>query len=328
MDVVFGIDVDPDAAATFRKNFPEAEFVLGDIKEYSVESLAPLLIGDARATLFCGCAPCQPFSKQNRQKSSLDSRRNLLSEFARFIVAWLPDYIFVENVPGLQRIRRDDGPLARFTNLLSSLNYHFVIEVVPALRFGVPQTRERLIIIASKLGSIALPPPSHGVNGCPVSTVREWISGLPALEAGETDPNDPDHCAAQLSDINLERISATPEGGTRTSWPKHLWLDCHKLHKGHTDVYGRLSWDKPAAGLTTRCISYSNGRFGHPDQNRAITVREAARLQTFPHDYVFTGSLGSKARQIGNAVPPLMAQRIGEQICLHALSRGKSGFLE
>lgn len=115
----------------------------------------------------------------------------------------------------------------------------------------------------------------------------------------------------------MARIVSTPEGGGREHWPSDLLLDCHKDHKGHTDVYGRLAWNKPAAGLTTRCISYSNGRFGHPEQNRAISVREAAFLQTFPFDFIFSGSLNSKARQIGNAVPPLMAQSVGYALREH-----------
>ena len=123
-----------------------------------------------------------------------------------------------------------------------------------------------------------------------------------------------DHTAAKLSDLNIKRIKATPEGKGRESWPEELILKCHKKYKGHTDVYGRLSWDKPASGLTTRCISYSNGRFGHPEQDRAISVREAALLQTFPLDYSFTGSLVSKAKQIGNAVPPKMAEALGRAI--------------
>jgi DNA (cytosine-5)-methyltransferase 1 len=155
--------------------------------------------------------------------------------------------------------------------------------------------------------------------------VQDWIGNLPRIRAGETHPDDQDHQAALLSDINLKRIALTPEGGNRESWPQNLWLDCHRDHKGHTDVYGRLSWNKPAAGLTTRCISYSNGRFGHPEQNRAISVREAACLQTFPRHYAFRGNLNSRARQIGNAVPPLMAQRFGEAILEHAKKRHGHG---
>lgn len=232
---------------------------------------------------------------------------------------WLPEYVFVENVPGLQRLPSMSGPLDLFTRLLTERGYHFVIDVIPALNFGVPQTRERLVLLAAKhRPAIQLPQASHGPTGWPVSTVRDWISNLAHLRAGEIDPTDPQHVAASLSDTNLKRIAATPEGGSRENWPKRLWLDCHKVHGGHTDVYGRLSWDRPAAGLTTRCISYSNGRFGHPDQDRALSVREAACLQTFPRDFFFAGNLASRARQIGNAVPPLMARRIGEAILAHA----------
>jgi DNA (cytosine-5)-methyltransferase 1 len=133
---------------------------------------------------------------------------------------------------------------------------------------------------------------------------------------------DPDHRAAGLSVTNLKRIAATPEGGGRDAWPRSLWLDSHKKFDGHTDVYGRLAWDRPASGLTTRCIRYSNGRFGHPDQNRAISIREAACLQTFPRKYRFAGSHESRARQVGNAVPPLMAKAIGKAFLAHARGAG------
>jgi DNA (cytosine-5)-methyltransferase 1 len=137
------------------------------------------------------------------------------------------------------------------------------------------------------------------------------------LGAGQICELDIEHQAAKLSEKNIARIKATLQGGGRENWPENLWLECHKYHRGHTDVYGRLAWDKPAAGLTTKCISYSNGRFGHPEQDRAITVREAACLQTFPRNYTFSGGMLSKARQIGNAVPPLVAKAIGETILSH-----------
>jgi len=152
----------------------------------------------------------------------------------------------------------------------------------------------------------------------PVSTVADWISGLESLDAGQQSSSDPDHQAMALSLLNRERILSTPEGGGRGDWPVHLVLKCHEGHRGHSDVYGRLSWDKPAAAMTTRCISYSNGRFGHPSECRAISLREAACLQTFPRNYRFLGTLTSKARQVGNAVPPLMAQKIGETIIANA----------
>jgi DNA (cytosine-5)-methyltransferase 1 len=268
-------------------------------------------------TVFSGCAPCQPFSKQNRSSGRVDPRRNLLKEFVRFVERWMPDYIVVENVPGLQRVNSKKGPLQTFKASLDGLGYFYTVGVLPALWFGVPQLRERLILIAAKKPGLTLPSPTHGEGLQPFANVIDAIGDLPPIRAGETHPDDSDHRSAVLSAINLKRIASTPIGGGRESWRKRLWLDCHRGHRGHSDVYGRLSWDKPAASLTTRCISLSNGRFGHPEQHRAISVREAACLQTFPPSYRFFGSLESRARQIGNAVPPRMAAAIGLAIQNH-----------
>ena len=318
LDIVLGLDIDKDAALTYRSNFPSAAFIEADICTLGTDVLNPWLKDQVNPVLFCGCAPCQPFSKQNRQRGKADVRRNLLSEFGRFVEDWLPEYVFIENVPGMQRFKGQKGPLPAFKALLKRLGYTFDIRVLPALWFGVPQTRERLVLLASRSPAISLPVATHGPGKLPFTTVKDWIGDLAELEAGGTDPVDPSHRAAELSELNLARIAATPEGGGRENWPDHLILDCHRNHKGHTDVYGRLAWDKPAAGLTTRCISYSNGRFGHPEQDRAISVREAACLQTFPTSFVFSGNLNSKARQVGNAVPPSMARVIGMTIVAHA----------
>lgn len=318
MELAFALDNDPDAAATFQKNMKNVRFVEQDIRKVRPQILAPLMASTNDKILFSCCAPCQPFSRQSRTKTESDPRRSLLLEFGRFVKRWKPDYIFVENVPGLQRVDGSDGPLPEFIKLLKKLKYSYEANVVPALAYGVPQKRERLILLATKSGSISIPPPTHGTAMRPVTTVRDWIAGLPEIEAGSRDLVDTDHRAALLSRLNLRRIAATPEGGGRESWPKSLLLDCHKGFSGHTDVYGRLAWDRPAAGLTTRCISYSNGRFGHPEQNRAISLREAACLQTFPRDFQFVGSLESRARQVGNAVPPLMAKAIGQAYLRHA----------
>lgn len=322
LDIVLGLDIDQDAAQTYRNNFPNAGFIEGDICSLNTDILKPWIADRLEPVLFCGCAPCQPFSKQSRQRSNIDPRKNLLSEFGRFVEHWLPDYVFIENVPGMQRLKGNKGPLPAFKSLLRKLGYCFDVKVVPALWFGVPQTRERLVLLASRRAAITLPEPTHGPGKEPYATVLDWIGGLAPLTAGQTDAKDPSHRAAALSELNLLRIASTPEGGGRESWPPALLLDCHKDHKGHTDVYGRLAWNKPAAGLTTRCVSYSNGRFGHPEQDRAISVREAACLQTFPSDFVFTGSLNSKARQIGNAVPPLMARCVGYSLRDHLLGSG------
>lgn len=318
MEIVFGLDFDKDSANTFMRNMQPRMFVEDDIRNISVEYIKPLFDGLTGPVVFSGCAPCQPFSKQNRSSRAGDPRRNLLAEFARFVQRWRPDYVVVENVPGLQRVRSSNGPLNRFKRDLSRAGYAHVVGVLPALWFGVPQLRERLILIASRKGAPALPTPTHGEGLLPFVNVSDAIAALPRLRAGQIDPDDSDHHAACLSETNLARIRATPVGGGRESWPKKLWLDCHRGHRGHSDVYGRLSWDRPAASLTTRCISLSNGRFGHPEQHRAISAREAACLQTFPKAYRFFGSLESRARQIGNAVPPKMAEAIGRAIQEHA----------
>ncbi|MCK9706193.1 DNA cytosine methyltransferase [Pseudomonas syringae] len=312
MNIKLGLDIDPDAANTYKFNFPEAVFLQSDIRHLAPSELNEIISGSKGRILFSGCAPCQPFSKQNRHQTDDDPRRNLLGEFGRFVEHWLPDYVFVENVPGMQKNCLKSETFVAFTSLLRNLGYFFDAKVVQALWFGVPQTRSRLVLVASRHGEITIPEPTHGTGLNPYSTVRDWISDLPALDAGQTDCTDPDHSAMNLSEINLRRISLTLEGGGRESWPEELLLNCHKNYTGHSDVYGRLAWGKPASGLTTKCLSYSNGRFGHPSQMRGLSLREAASLQTFPRSYRFFGSLQSRARQVGNAVPPLMAQNISK----------------
>lgn len=325
-NIKFALDNDKNAIETFKANFSKAQVMIANIQDIKPELLSDIIGKRKNPLLFCGCAPCQPFSKQNQNKFDNDPRRSLLMEFSRFIDIWRPEYVLVENVPGIQKIDLN-GPLNNFLEFLSSINYHYSFDVLPAADFGVPQRRERLVLLASKLGAISLPAATHGPKtDRPYSTVKEWIFDLEQLGAGETSLDDGDHQAAKLSKMNLKRIQNTPEGGGRESWPKELWLDCHKNHKGHTDVYGRLHWNKPASGLTTRCISFSNGRFGHPSQDRAISVREAACLQTFPRTYRFQGNLISKARQIGNAVPPLMAKQLGRHIKNHFSSMDRNIF--
>lgn len=318
LEVRLGIDQDPQAAASYRRNFPEAGFLETDISCLDVDAVRELM--PTGPTLFAGCAPCQPFSGHNRQKSQADKRIPLLSEFKRFVSALLPDFVVVENVPGLQRIGMD-GPFPGFQNQLSRLGYQIATGVLRSGDYGVPQERRRLVLVASLHGLPTLPAPKP--NDQP--TVRGSIYGLPHLEAGGKDACDPDHQAMRLSPLNLERIKFTPEGGSHRHWPRQLLADCHVRHKGHSDAYGRMAWDRPASGLTTRCLSYSNGRFGHPEQDRAISAREAALIQTFPPDFRFEGSLLSKGVQIGNAVPPAMARHIGEAILMSFSGRPVRG---
>lgn len=318
MDIILGLDNDPSAAETFEENFPEAEFEPRDIRHLSAEALEPYLERHLGHTLlFSCCAPCQPFSKQNTVRKKDDDRVPLLLEFLRFVEYYVPDFVFVENVPNLGKATTEGERriFADFVELLNALGYGTSYGVVRAQDYGVPQRRARLVLVAGFGRSTTFPPETHGPDTPhpEYAKVWDWIGGLPAIRAGEEHPSVLNHRAAKLSELNLRRIQATPVGGGRRDWPKELHLECHsKEYQGHTDVYGRMHKDRPASGLTTRCISLSNGRFGHPEQDRAISVREAACIQTFPQSFLFHGNLNSMARQIGNAVPPLLAQRFGE----------------
>ena len=328
MEVVFALDCDADAERTFRQNFPSATFEAGDIRQVKEDSVRKLVDRERPdPVLFCGCAPCQPFSRQNttRPRPDEDERVPLLLEFLRFIQKCEPDIVFVENVPGIQDVCPDSEPLSAFLQGLEDAGYSEpAYASVPMKRYGVPQGRRRFLLLASHHGPVELPPETHGPGTASrkFATVRDWIGDLPEIRAGQTHPEIPNHRAARLSVLNLKRIRATPEGGGNRDWPDALRLACHQEATGYSDVYGRMSWDQPASGLTTRCISYSNGRFGHPDQDRAISVREAACLQTFPMDFCFSGSLSSMARQIGNAVPVRLTTVVGRHVTRHLAEVG------
>ncbi len=328
MEVAFALDHDADAKASFKANFPDVHFEPADIRDVSVDAISSRKKTESpHPVLFAGCAPCQPFSRQNTARPDIDSddRVPLLSHFGRLVEEFRPDLVFVENVPGLQSLDGCSEPFGSFLHQLDNAGYYPDYRAVRLSHYGVPQSRRRLVLIASRHGAISLPDPTHG-PGTPnerFSTVRDWIAHLPAIDAGEAHEHIPDHRAARLSTLNLARIRETPEGGGHRDWPEHLRLQCHKRFSGYTDVYGRMTWDAPASGLTTRCISYSNGRFGHPEQDRAISLREAASLQTFPEDFVFKGSMGSKAKQIGNAVPVVLAELLGKHFIRHLQSVGR-----
>ena len=328
MQIAFALDHDADARASFEANFPDAHFEFADICKVSVEAVRSRVEAErSNPVLFSGCAPCQPFSKQNTTRPELnqDERVPLLACFARLVEGCRPDLVFVENVPGLQKLDSDSQPFGDFLSRLEAAGYKVDYRPIKLAKYGIPQSRRRLVLLGSRHGTIHLPDETHG-PGTPnerYETVRDWISHLPPIQAGEQHERVPNHRAANLSERNLERIEATPEGGGNRNWPEHLRLECHKGFSGYSDVYGRMLWDAPASGLTTRCTSYSNGRFGHPEQHRAISIREAAFLQTFPEDYVFEGSMASMARQIGNAVPVRLAKLIGSRFIEHLKDVGR-----
>jgi DNA (cytosine-5)-methyltransferase 1 len=237
----------------------------------------------------------------------------------------------LENVPGLAN--GIGKPIfLQILHRLNELGYNTVYSVVDTANYGVPQRRKRLVVMGINNPEVRLnfPPQTHSNPDLPGelpkwNTVRNTINDLPPIKAGEKHPSDAMHLSSNLSAINLKRIQSTPpDGGDRTSWSDELVLECHKKSKGHKDVYGRMHWDTPSPTITGGCVMLSKGRYGHPEQNRAISLREAARLQTFPDDFVFIGNTGQIAEQIGNAVPALLAKRAAEAL-LNSIEEWKLG---
>ncbi len=312
IEVIAGIDIDARCQESYDTNNAPSYFVQGDISEVTRDDLVQLTdIENTEDLVFVGCAPCQPFSLQRKGAGRrLDA--TLLREFGRLVEDVLPGHVLIENVPGMARVR-GNSTFRRFLSLLRDNGYSVSFGVLDAKHFGVPQTRRRLVLIASLHGESDLPCRQHGLGLEPFRTVREAIGHLPHLNAGEASDTILNHTAASITPLNLRRLRHTPpDGGGRRDWPEELQLDCHRNgYLGHTDVYGRLHWDMSAPTLTGRCNSISNGRYGHPEQDRAISLREAACLQSFPDDYEFFGSNKYIALQIGNAVPVALAGVLG-----------------
>ncbi len=314
--VVAGVDIDASCRFPYEANNASA-FLTADVRGLNAEYIASKLLPNS-LRLLAGCAPCQPFSTytRSRHRKNRDGRWDLLLDFARLIRDVQPELVTMENVPQLAKC-------AVFQAFLQSLaGYCTWYSVVQCAEYGVPQTRNRLILLASKLGKIDLVEPTH--PGTQRPTLRDAIFGLPAIRAGESDATDVLHTAPTLSPLNLRRIRASTPGGSWRNWPISLRAACHRRKSGETypSVYGRMDWYSPAPTMTTQCFGYGNGRFGHPEQNRAISLREAALIQTFPRSYrlvpphakVVFKTIG---RQIGNAVPVRIGEVVGESFVRH-----------
>jgi DNA (cytosine-5)-methyltransferase 1 len=319
--VAVGVDKNEDCRLSFTQNNPAVKFLSEDVRKLTPK----ILFSDIRYTedcdllLLAACAPCQPFSSHNKKRDEAFDRA-VLGQVERLVKQLRPDFLFIENVPGLKKVSGYSA-FRRLQRTLRGLRYKTQCGVVDAACYGVPQHRRRLVLTASLHGDAPWPLPSHGEEPglAPFATVREAISKYPPIQAGEEHPIVPNHMAAQLAVCNIERLEATPaDGGSRVAWPSEIVLDCHKEYDGHPDVYGRLRWDAPAPTLTTKCTSLSNGRYGHPEQHRAISVREAAALQSFEDSYMFYGGIRQITRQVGNAVPPLLAEEFGKAFVAHA----------
>lgn len=319
-NVVAGVDLDPDCAWPYRANI-RAPYIERDIGAVTAADLQGLWPAEG-VRLLAGCAPCQPFSSYaNGSDIERDDKWTLLRHFARLTRETLPDLVTMENVPGLAR----HAVFAEFLAELHANNYRTWHGLTYGPDYGLPQTRTRLVLLASRLGPVELRLPRKPR----AATVRHVIASLPPVEAGEAHPDDPLHVAAGMTQLNLKRIRASRPGGTWEDWPKSLRAACHRKASGAKSkaVYGRMEWDAPAPTMTTLCHGFGNGRFGHPEQDRGITLREAALLQSFPKSFKFAPKgkpvpFGAAGRMIGNAVPPALGKVIARSFRAHLAEQG------
>lgn len=332
--VVAGFDVDESCRYAYEKNNVGTKFLLQDVTELSSETVKELYPA-GKTRVLMGCAPCQPYSlytQKKKPKSKADesleeapekaqleeSDYDSLRYFATLVEGVRPEVVSMENVPQLTKHQ----VYSDFVRTLTRLRYHVWTKVVHCRDYGVPQKRKRLVLLASSIAPISLIEPTHQPEQ--YLTVRDVIGGLPTIEAGGCDSDDPLHRACGLIPLNKRRIEVTPAGGGWKDWPEDLRLTCHKKKTGKSygGVYGRIAWDGQAPTMTTQCCGLGNGRFGHPQQHRAISLREAAIFQSFPETYEFFpkdgfSSIGEIERHIGNAVPVKLGQAIARSIKRH-----------
>lgn len=309
-----GYDMDSRCRFAFEEN-NDSIFYARDVSTLTPEEIRAHYSQSA-VTILAGCAPCQPFSTYKHRYEE-DPRWNLVSDFADIATKVQPDFVTMENVPALLRYQ-NGAVFHNFCEQLSSAGYEVSWSVAKCEEFGVPQRRRRLVLIASRNGNIT---PLMATHPKKFVTVKQAIGKLPKIAAGKSDKKDRFHASASLSDLNLKRIQASKPGGTWRDWPENLVAPCHARESGRTypGVYARMSWDEPAPTMTTQCYGYGNGRFGHPEQDRAISLREAAILQSFPKSYKFLPkeeqiAFAELGRWIGNAVPVKLGEAIGRSI--------------
>lgn len=302
--VLAGVEMERSACAVYRLNHPETHLFDAEISSLSVSAVKRTLgIQKGQLDLLAGCPPCQGFSAVrtlNGKREINDERNDLIFQFLRMVKGLEPKAVMLENVPGLAEDRR----LELFVKELEVLGYSVQFQVLNVADYGVPQRRLRVVLLAGKRGRIPF-----ATKAKRTVTVRDAIENLPvAGRSGDAVHDLPENRTARIRKL----ISSIPKnGGSRTDLPRYLQLECHRRCDGFKDVYGRMAWDDVAPTLTTGCFNPSKGRFLHPEEDRTITIREAALLQTFPRRYKFPAKLGkvALATQIGNALPPEFVKR-------------------
>lgn len=318
-NVIAGLDSDETCQYAYEQNNNGAKFVpkkIEDVVSGEVANLYP----EGVKRILVGCAPCQPFSSNNTKRPETDKWK-LLDAFADLVEEVKPDVWSMENVLQLKSYK-NGSVFNDFVERLKKIGYFTTDFRAYCPEYGVPQKRRRLVMFGSKFGEVELLPGAYTPNN--FKTVRQTIGNLNKISAGEFNDIDELHTSSGLSKVNLTRIRASKPGGSWEEWDDELILRCHRNGKGKTakSVYGRMVWDEPSPTLTTQFYNLGSGRYGHPEQDRAISLREGALLQTFPINYKFTKTekdinFTRLGRQIGNAVPVELGRVVAKSIKRH-----------
>jgi DNA (cytosine-5)-methyltransferase 1 len=316
--VVAGVDVDEKCKFAYEEN-NGAMFICKSIKEITSKEILKLYPAQSLKVLV-GCAPCQPFSKHTHKKKDRETDEDwgLLYYFLKLIKEVEPLVVSMENVPQITKHK----VFPDFVEGLESMKYNVNWQNAYCQNYGIPQNRTRLVLLASKLGGIKLIAPTHKPEN--YKTVKMAIGKLEPIEAGTSSRKDRLHKSATLTEVNTKRIRQSKPGRSWRDWDENLRADCHCKQSGRTycSVYARMEWNKPSPTITTQFFNFGTGRFGHPEQDRAISIREGAILQTFPRRYKFIPShspveLKRLGRYIGNAVPVRLGVIIGKSVIKH-----------
>jgi len=331
--VVAAVEVGGEIAKTYQMNHPEVKLLIKDIRNVKGGDLLKLT-GLKNINLVVGCPPCQGFSKLTDKCRKRDDRNELVLEMARVVSELKPTICMMENVPGLAK--RGYSLLRKFEKKLESMGYVITKGILQVADYGVPQSRRRLVLLAGKGFKIPLPDPTHSRSASINSKTRPWIT-LREILKKDNEPvsfsvakqnGGPGefnwHVVRDLKPISIERLKFLTAGGSRLALPKKIRPMCHKNAKGFQNVYGRMSWDSVAPTITSGCTTLSAGRFGHPDKDRTISVREAATIQTFPQSYhLETDKIERACELVGNALPCKFAEIVSVQ-CYNVLILGKN----
>lgn len=326
--VVVAVEIDEEISKTYQANHPDVKLIIRDIRKVKGKEILKIT-KSKKIDLVVGCPPCQGFSRLTLKKHKDDPRNGLVLEMARMVAELKPKICMMENVPGLAK--RGLPLLKKFEKKLELMGYIVTKGILQMADYGVPQSRKRLVLLAGKGFKIPLPRPTHSCSADINSKMKPWITLREVLKDGnepisilEAKKNGGPskfnwHIVRDLKRINMKRLKFLSAGGSRLVLPRKLRPTCHKNIKGFQNVYGRMSWDNVAPTITSGCTTLSAGRFGHPKKDRTISVREAAKIQTFPSRYIFkTDKVYTACALVGNALPPKFAKIVSSQ-CYNAL---------